>query len=181
MKLFRKHITPEELGALIYERIRQHLASSDALSIASLLKRLRHEPETLPEQHVGAIMVGSMFGAVLAVERSTSRWIADRIITGMQREFTRHLREQGATAEQARDWEAIVCDHFLAYRSALDGYEGYEPPWKLGRLFYWNIVGLEEYVAPCIKEATLHLLAVRDSIQDLVNDYGPRLVVHVST
>jgi hypothetical protein len=181
VNLFRKHITPEELGALIYEKIRQHLASSDRLSIDGLLQRLRHDARNLPEQHVGAIMVGSMFGAVLAIERSTTRWIADRIIAGMQREFTRHLREQGASPEQAREWEAIICDHFLAYRSAMEGYEGYEPPWKLGRLFYWNIVGLEEYIAPCIKEATLHLLAIQDSIQELVNDYGPRLVVHVST
>lgn len=181
MKLFRKHITPEELGTLIYERIRQHLASSGRLSIAALLERLRHAPENLPEQHVGAIMVGSMFGAVLAIERSTSRWIADRVVAGMQREFSRHLREQGASTEQALDWEAIVGDHFLAYRSALEGYEGYEPPWKLGRLFYWNIVGVEEYVAPCIKEATMHLLGIQDSIQELVNDYGPTLVVNVST
>lgn len=181
MKLFRKHLTPEDLGALIYEQIRLRLASEDALSIAALLRTIERDPESLPEQHVGAVMVGSMFGAMLAVERSTSAWIADRISRGMQREFDRHLREQGASDAQIVEWEAIIADQFLLYRSALDGYEGFEPPWKLGRLFFWNIIGAEEYVAPAIRHATLYLLAIRDAAQDLVNEHGPGLVVNVFT
>lgn len=181
VKLFRKHMTPEDLGALLYEEIRHHLASEDDLSISALLRNISRTVDDVPEHHVGAIMVGAMFGAAMAIERSTSRWIADRIIDGMHREFCRHLHEQGATPEQVIDWESIIADHFLVYRSALEGYEGYEPPWKLGRTFFWNIVGAEEYVAPAIRQATLYLLSVRDAAQELVNEYGPRLVVHVVT
>jgi hypothetical protein len=181
VRLFRKHLTPEQLGALIYEDIRRRLSSENDLSIDALLGKLGRRADGLPEQYVGAVMVGSMFGAILAIERSTSRWIADRIIDGMQREFARHLEEQGANPDQVLEWESIIADHFLVYRSALEGYEGYEPPWKLGRLFFWNIIGVEEYVAPAIRQATLYILAIRDAAQDLVNEYGPSLVVQIST
>ncbi len=178
MKLFRKNLTPEELGATIYEKLRAHLASDDELSISSLLRKLCRREEDLPEQHQGAIMIGTMFGAVMAIERSSSRWIARRITEGMHREFFAHLREQGASAAQVRDWDQIVVDHEMAYRKTLVGYdEAGEPPWRLGREFLWNIIGAEEYVAAQIKEATLFLLQALDVAQSLMNKYGPTLVL----
>lgn len=178
MKLFRKNLTPEELGAIIYEKLRAHLASDDELSISSLLAKLGRREEDLPEQHQGAIMVGTMFGAVMAIERSTSRWIAKRIMEGMHKEFFSHLSEQGASASQVRDWDQIVVVHEMAYRKTLEGYdEGGEPPWRLGREFLWNIIGSEEYVATQIKEATLFLLQALDVAQSLMNKYGPTLIL----
>jgi hypothetical protein len=178
MKLFRKNLTPEELGAIIYEKLRAHLASDDELSISSLLSKLPRREEDLPDQHQGAIMIGTMFGALLAIERSTSRWTAKRITDGMHREFFAHLREQGASPVQVKEWEQIVDDHYALYRPALEGYEeGGEAPWRLGRQFLWNIIGAEEYVATQIKEATLFLLQALDVAQSLMNKYGPTLIL----
>jgi hypothetical protein len=178
VKLFRKNLTPEELGATIYEKLRAHLASDDELSIGALLRKLARREEELPDQHQGAFMVGTMFGAVIAIERSTSSWNAKRITDGMHREFFAHLREQGASASQVKDWEQIVNDHYAVYRTALEGYdEGGEPPWRLGRQFLWNIIGAEEYVATQIKEATLFLLQALDVAQSLLNKYGPTLIL----
>jgi len=181
MKLFRKHFTPEELGAVIYEHLRAHLASDDELSIMKFLRDIERVEENLPEQHQGAIMVGTMFGAVMAIERSTTRWISRRLTEGMHREFFSHLREQGASEAQVRDWEQIISDHYQLYRSTLEGFdEESEPPWKLGRAFLWNIIGAEEYIVSQIKHATLFLLAARDAAQSLLNKYGPTLVIDVT-
>jgi hypothetical protein len=181
MKLFRKHLTPEQLGAAIYEHLRAHLASDDELSISTLLRNIERLEETLPEQHQGAIMVGTMFGATMAIERSTGRWVSRRVIQGMHNEFFNHIREQGASFAQVKDWEKIVLDQGEQYRAAMEGFEEeLEPPWKLGRLFLWNIIGEEEYVATQIKSATLFLLAARDAAQSLMNKYGPSLVIDVS-
>jgi hypothetical protein len=178
VKLFRKNLTPEELGGVIYEKLRAHLASDDDLSIGALLRKLTRREEDLPEQHQGAIMIATMFGAVIAIERSTSRWIAKRITEGMHREFFAHLREQGASPEQVKDWEQIVDEHYALYRAALEGYEeGGEPPWRLGRQFLWNLIGAAEYVAAQIKEATLFLLQALDVAQSLMNKYGPTLLL----
>jgi hypothetical protein len=178
VKLFRKNLTPEELGAIIYEKLRAHLASDDELSISALLGKIERREEDLPEQHQGAIMIGTMFGAGIAIERSTSRWIAKRILDGLQREFLAHLKEQGASANQIKDWEQIVRAHFAVYRKALEGYdEAGEPPWRLGRELLWNIIGAEEYVATQIKESTLFLLEALDVAQSLMNKYGPTLIL----
>jgi hypothetical protein len=181
MKLFRKHLTPEQLGAAIYEHLRAHLASDDDLSIGALLREIGRQEESLPEQHQGAIMIGTMFGAAMAIERSTSQWVSRRITEGMHREFTSHLREQGASPDQIRDWERIVSEQNQQYRATIEGFdEDLEPPWKLGRLFLWNIIGDEEYIASQIKSATMFLLAARDAAQSLVNKYGPSLVIDVT-
>lgn len=178
MKLFRKHLTPEQLGAAIYEHLRAHLASDDKLSISALLRDIERVEETLPEQHQGAIMVGTMFGATMAIERSTGSWVSRRIVQGMHDEFFNHLREQGASSGQVSDWKKTVLDQNEQYRVAMEGFEeDLEPPWKLGRLFLWNIIGEEEYVAAQIKSATLFLLAARDAAQSLTNKYGPSLVI----
>ena len=71
--------------------------------------------------------------------------------------------------------------HFDEYRKCLEGYEGFEPPWKLGRLFLWNITGEEKYHAISIKIATLYLLEARDVCQSLINEHGPTLVMNPAT
>ncbi len=181
MRLFRKHHTPGEVGAMVYETIRAGLASDGELSVRRLLETLDLDPGRLHEQYVGEIMIGSMFGGALAVERSTSPWMAQQICNGMTAEFLQHLKEQGADDAQVSEWEVIAKARFLEYRNCLEGYEGYEPPWKLGRQFFWNVSGVEEYVAMSIKIATLYLLAIRDMCQSVINQYGPTLAVNFAT
>jgi hypothetical protein len=181
MRLFRKHHSPEELGSMIYEALRAGMASTGELSLATLTAALKADSCELHEQHVGEIMVGSMFGAVLAIERSSSTWIAKQIIAGMTLEFRRHLEEQGASGAQVREWEEIVEERFAAFRGSLEKYEGFEPPWKLGRKFLWNLTGTEVYIAIAIKTATMYLLTARDVAQQVLNQYGPTIVVNLST
>ena len=118
-----------------------------------------------------------MFGGVMAVERSATLRVADEIIAGMKLAFLQHLEEQGADAIQRAEWESVLADHFLTYRQCLENYSGFEHPWKLGRQFYWNLVGVEEHAALLIKISTLYLLAGRDRCQELLNEYGPSLLV----
>ena len=141
------------------------------------LKSLDREARTVCEQYEGEIMVGLMFGGVMAIERSATLRVADEIIAGMKLAFLQHLEEQGANAIQRAEWETVLADHFLTYRQCLENYSGFEPPWKLGRQFYWNLVGVEEHAALLIKISTLYLLAGRDRCQELLNEYGPSLLV----
>ncbi len=82
-------------------------------------------------------MVGAMFAASLAVERSGSRWIVEEILSGMRAEFLRHLNEQGALPGQVDEWERILFARSGEFREDLRGYDELEPPWKLGRRFLW--------------------------------------------
>ena len=178
MKLFRKQIPPEEAGARLYEALRSSVAAPGGeLSLARLVGRLGGNPDQFPEQYIGEVMVGVMFAASLAVERSTSGWLAAEILRGMRAEFLRHLREQGALPEQVDEWERILFSRSGDYRRTLQGYAELEPPWKLGRQFLWAVTGVEDYTALPVKFATLYLLAARDRAQEVLNACGPQIRV----
>ncbi len=162
---------------MVYEALRSGMESDGDLSMGAYLASLDRDVHTLTDQYEGEIMVGLMFGAVMAIERSASPHVADEIVSGMRLAFLQHLEEQGADAIQRAEWEAVVADHFLAYRHCLDNYSGFEPPWKLGRAFYWNLIGVEEHAAILIKISTLYLLAAQDRCQELLNEYGPLILV----
>lgn len=194
LKLFRKQHRPEDLGAMIYEALRSGMESvppdeakgrgrahstkpASDLSMTGFLQSLDRSPADLDEQYVGEIMVALMFGAALAIERSASPHVAEQIDSGMKAEFFSHILEQGASPVEKAEWEAVIADHFLAYRQCMEDYSGFEPPWRLGRQFYWNLIGTEEYNAMSIKIATLYMLTARDVSQDLLNEYGPTLLM----
>jgi hypothetical protein len=177
LRLFRKQTKPVDLGSILYEGLRAGMESEGDLSIDQFLKSLDRDIDEVNEQYAGEVMVGLMFGAVMAIERSASARVAEQIIAGMKLEFVRHLEEQGANAIQRAEWETIVADRFLGYRQCLENYSGFEPPWKLGRQFYWNLIGAEDHVAMPIKISTLYMLAARDNSQDLLNEYGPSVLV----
>lgn len=159
----------------MYEALRALLSSEEELSISHLSDHLEEHDEILDEHFPGEVMIGCIFAANLALERSTSTWIAERVMGGMTGEFLNHLREQGATAAQVAEWENSLRERFAEYARALEGYEGYEPPWKLGRRFLWFLTGDENHLALAVKDATLFLLRARDGAQELVNLYGPTL------
>jgi len=177
MPLFKKHLRPGDLGGMIYELLRANLEGSGDLSMEQLLDALGLNRKDLPEQTEGEVMIALMFAAALAIDRSAAVRVAQEIIAGMKSEFSDHLREQGANSLQLAEWDATVAETFLLYRTALEGYSGFEPPWKLGRQFFWNLVGNEDHVAMSIKIATLYLLAARDRTQNLLNSHGPNLIL----
>ncbi|MBP1647340.1 MAG: hypothetical protein H6Q30_785 [Bacteroidetes bacterium] len=177
MKLFRRHYTPEEVGSMIYETLRAGMASSGDLSVKTLIDNLDRTEAELHDQYVGEIMIGAMFGALLAIDRSTLPTTRDLICRGMHREFYAHLGEQGASEDQVLEWQVVVQERFREYRRCMEQYEGYEPPWKMGRQLFWNITGAEEYLAMSIKIATLYVLAARDTVQAVLNQYGPSIQV----
>ena len=171
----RRHLTPEALGALLYETLREAVASTEELSVSGLLGRLEIEEETLPRQYVGEIMRGCLFAATLAIRRSTSDWIGDRIVAGMKEEFVSHLLEQGATRQQAEQWKGVVERHFVEYGASMEGYEGLEPPWKLGRQFLCTFSGRDDHTAIAVKHGTDYLTTMENLAQEILNDRGPRL------
>ncbi len=175
MGLFQKNLRPADLGIFIYERLRKGMQSSDDYSMANLLSGLEIAKGKLDEQHVGEIMIGLLFGATLAIESGASVPAAQQVVSSMKAEFLNHLHEQGATPIQKAEWEAVLADRFLTYRKCLEGYSGFEPPWRLGRAFFWNIIGKEIHIAMSVKVCTLYLLAAKNMSTELLQELGPRL------
>ena len=177
MRLSRKYLSPEDLGAMLYEELRSGMESESDLSMKRFIESLDERPENLDEQYEGEIVNALMFGAILAIERSASPRVAEQIAAGMKAEFLHHVHEQGASVVQKAEWEAVIGNRFLQYRQCLEDYSGFEPPWKLGRQLFWNLIGEEKYVAMSVKIATLYILAAREKCQSLLNEYGPSLIL----
>lgn len=177
MSLFQKNLSPSDLGAHLYETLRRSMQSDGELSMQHLLTGLELVPEELHPQYVGEIMVGLMFGATLAIESSATPRIANQIISALKAEFLSHLEEQGASPLQCAEWEAVLANRFLTYREALEGYTGFEPPWKLGRALFWHIIGQEVHIAMCVKICTLYIMAARDVCTAILKEQGPRLTL----
>ena len=175
--MFRRRKTPESFGALLYETLRTGLTLPGPLSLDQVASTLSDDGELLDEQYPGEIVVGAMYAAAMAIDRSSPRPIADRIVAGMTAEFLRHLGEQGASALEVGEWRSVMNSHFADYRDILIGYEGLEPPWKFGRQLLWCLTGAEEHTAVAVRDATRFLLAVRDAAQELVNMHGPSLLL----
>lgn len=177
MKLFRKHLRAEQLGTILYEGLRKGMETDGELSMEAYVGGISAPDRQLDEQYAGEIIVGLMFGAVLAIERSATYRVAEQIIGSMKAEFFNHLKEQGASAIERAEWETILAERFLRYRTCLENYSGFEPPWKLGREFYWNVIGSEDHTAMSVKISTLYILAARNSAQNILNEYGPSLLI----
>jgi len=180
VKLFKKQLRPEELGAVLYEALRHGMGSDGNLSLERYISSLQRDPATLDAQYVGETMIGLMFGGLMAIERSAPPRVAEQIDAGMKTEFLQHIQEQGANSIQKAEWETIIASRFLDYRQFLSDYSGFEPPWKLGREFFWNVTATEAYDAMAIKISTLYVLEGRDVCQALLNEYGPSLLIHKS-
>jgi hypothetical protein len=178
VRLFKKHRRPEELGGMLYEALRQGMESDGDLSMDRYIESLGRSPEMLDALYVGEIMIGLMFGGAMAIERSAPAKVAEQIDAGMKTEFLQHIQEQGANTIQKAEWETIIASRFLDYRQCLQDYSGFEPPWRLGREFYWSIIGENNYDAMSIKISTLYILAARDVCQNLLNEFGPSLIIH---
>jgi len=175
----RRHLTPEDFGALLYETVREAAATTEELSITGLLAGLELPDGHLSEQYEGEIIIACLFGATMALERSAPAMIRQRIVDGLHAEFTRHLAEQGALPEHCREWRKVFTAHFREYELCLEGYEGDEPPWKLGREFLWHLTGGRDHPARSIRHAALYLLQARDLAQQLINEHGPRLRLEI--
>ena len=177
MRVFQRRKTPEAFGALLYEALRTGLSLPGPISIEDLAGKLSNQGELLDDQAPGETVVGAMYAAKMAIDRSTQRSVADRIVAGMTGEFLRHLGEQGASSLEVGQWSSIMNVHFADYRDILIGYEELEPPWKFGRLLLWCLTGSEDHTAVAVRDATQFLLAVRDAAQDVLNLHGPSLLI----
>lgn len=174
--MFKKRHTPEELGSLIYESVRTEMEGDSSLSIRYLIEELGKDEAQLQEQYIGVVMIAGIFGAVLAIERSTPPWVCRRIRTGLETEFFKHLFEQGASSQEVEEWRAVQIEHFLGYFKAIEGKNGGELPTELGWEFVWNLAGIEDDDEIVSQRAALYIMTARDHAQAIIDEHEPQLL-----
>lgn len=163
-------LTPEGAGAQLYEYLRREVVGEGVLSLDRLGEALQKCDVTLGEQREGEIIIGCMFAAVLAIEELAGAGQRERLRTGLDGEFIRHLREQGADEEHIVEWRTILGEHFVDYYRSCEGHAGPALPFALGKEFLWNLTGMEDDDPAPIEIATTYLAAARALSRRAVRD-----------
>ncbi len=163
-------LTAEGAGAQLYEYLRREVVGEGVLSLARLGESLQKCETPLGDQREGEIIIGCMFAAVLAVEEIASPAQRERMRTGLDGEFIRHLREQGADEEHVVEWRTILGEHFVDYFRSCEGHAGPALPEALGKEFLWNLTGMEHDDATPIEIATTYLAGARAVSRRAVRD-----------
>lgn len=153
--------TDEELGALLYEHLRRQVAGDGVLSTETLRRALETSLVGVHDQFQGEAMLGCLFAAVLAIEETTPAARSSVVRAGLENEFYRHLREQGANDHQVEEWRAVLAEHFVEYFRSVQGHTAPPLPADLGREFLWNLTGIEEEDPGLVEAATVYLMAAR--------------------
>lgn len=163
-------LTPEGAGAQLYEYLRREVVGDGVLSLDRLGEALQKCGTPLGDQREGEIIIGCMFAAVLAIEEVASASRRERFRTGLDGEFIRHLREQGADEEHVVEWRTILGEHFVDYFRSCEGQTDPALPDALGKEFLWNLTGMEHDDATPIEIATTYLSAARAVSRRAVRD-----------
>ena len=152
---------PEKTGVLLFEHLRSEVSGDGILSVDRLRESLLEGMPVVADQFEGEMMIGCMFAAVLAIEDTCHAPMREPVRHGLEGEFIRHLREQGASDEQVDEWRIVLAEHFTEYFRSVEGDTGPALPEALGREFLWNLTGVEEPDARLAETAAVYLTAAR--------------------
>ncbi len=165
--------TPVETGTLLYERLRQEIAGQGILSMGRFRELFEEQVNGLGDQFEGELIIGCMFAAVLAIEETTHPPMGEAVRKGLEEEFQRHLREQGASEAQIEEWRVVLGEHFAEYFRSVQGHTDPALPPALGREFMWNLTGVEEENGGLIEASTVYLTAARIVARRLLRQHLP--------
>jgi hypothetical protein len=171
MHLFTK--TPQEMGVQLYEALRRELEPPGVLSVERLCNDLIEGGAIPHDQSTGEAMIGCLFAAVIAIESSAWRAHAAAIRTGAEAEFLRHLAEQGATAAQVEEWEAVMRDRFAEFFQCLDADASGALPESLGESLVLHLTGADDVTPYAALRATQYLTSARAKVRFLLDKAPP--------
>lgn len=173
--MFGSHFTASGLGALAYEELRGEVAGDGILSLDRLVERLRDASAPARPQSAGEVMIACMFSATLVAEQAGTPGFLEEFRSGLETEFIRHLREQGASEEQVEEWRVVLAEHFVEYFRTMDSHADAALPSMLGREFLWNLTGEETTVPVCEYLCTTYMTAARAVAARVITRHLPRL------
>jgi hypothetical protein len=143
MSLFKKKISAYDLGDVIYSHIRYEVMSQDSpLFHCKLISQLEENLDDLPPAYILELLIGSLFGALLSIEKKYQYPNAGAIIDSMRHSFNSHAQPIiQSLAITDNQMTSLIVQRFHEYYESLNNKEGAGPVWHLGKAYYWNIIG----------------------------------------
>lgn len=173
MAFFRKKISAHDLGNVVYSHIRDEVMSHDSpLFHGKLTGDLEEKANDLSPAYILELLIGSLFGALLSIEKKHQYPKAGLIMDGMRDAFLSHaqpiIESIGLTNDQMK---SLILQRFQEYYECLNTNTGAGPVWYLGKAYYWNILGRkkEEPKGPML--SGLYMLKFSEFAENILRNY----------
>jgi len=173
MSFFKKKIAARDLGDVIYAHIRYEVMSQDSpLFHSKLISQLEENLDHLPPAYILELLIGSLFGALLSIEKKYQYPKAGVIIDGMRDAFISHAQQIiQSLAITDEEMTSLIVQRFHEYYESLNNKSGAGPAWHLGKAYYWNILGhkKEEPTGPTY--SGLYILKFTEFADSILKEY----------
>jgi len=172
MSFFKKRISAHELGDVIYAHIRYEVMSPDSpLFHAKLISQLEENPDGLPPAYILELLIGSLFGALLSIEKKHPYPKAGIIIDTIRNTFISHAQPiMQNLAITDEEMTTLIIQRFHEYHESLD-ITGAGPGWHLGKAYYWNILGRKKEDPKGPTYSSLYILKFADFADGILKGY----------
>lgn len=172
MGLFKKKISSQDLGKLLYTNIRYSVMSPETpLYHEKLIHDINEDPNNLKWSYAIEILIFAMYLTFEALMKEfPSSWF--EIMKGIDSEFMAHI--QPVLPESNMNTEEIIKlidKRFSEYGECLRNQKGAGPAWHLGVKAYWNIIGQEKEEPGPPMILSVYSLKLMEFIDNILKDY----------
>jgi len=170
MATFKKKVSAQELGNIIYANTRYGVMLSDTpLSLETLMEKLEENQNELPPSYIFELLVGLLFGVLLAIEKEYQYPIAGEIMDGVRTEFIKHAKP--VTELKDNDFNSFIVKRFQEYSECMNNHSGAGPVFHLGTQYYWNIIGNKKESVTAPMSAGLYIFKATELVKLIFKDY----------
>ncbi len=148
MALFKRTISPIDLGKVLYTNIRYGVMSSESpFNHNKLINDINEDPDNLKWSYSIEILIFAMYLSFETLMKKYPSSPGLEVMKGVHSEFMAHIQPiskpdlKMGTVEQII--QMIDC-RFYQYGESLRNQNGAGPAWHLGVKAYWNIIGQEK-------------------------------------
>ena len=173
MNLFKRKISAHDLGDIIYRHVRYEVMSQDSpLFHSKLISQIEENYDDLPPTYILELFIGSLFGALLSIEKNYQYPKAGAIIDGMRDAFLPHAEPLMQSLDITNeDITSLIIRRFEEYYESLNNKSGAVPGWHLGKAYYWNIIGRKKEEPTGPMYCSIYILKFMDFANSILKEY----------
>jgi len=178
MALFKKKISPQDLGKVLYTNIRYGIMSSESpFNHNKLINDLNEDPDNLKWSYFIEILIFAMYLSFETLMKKYPSSTGLEVMKGIHSEFMAHIQPilkpdlNMGTVEQIIQ---MIDNRFSEYGECLRNQKGAGPAWHLGVKAYWNIIGYEKEDPGPPLLLSMYALKFMDLIDSILKDYKIR-------
>jgi len=175
MALFKKKISLQDLGKVLYTNIHYGIMSSESpFNHNKLINDLNEDPDNLKWSYSIEILIFAMYLSFETLTKKYPSSIGLEVMKGIHSEFMAHIQpilKPDLNMGTVEEIIQMIDNRFSEYGECLRNQKGAGPAWHLGVKAYWNIIGQEKEEPGPPMLLSMYALKFMDFIDNILKDY----------